>query len=174
MKRIGFLLATALVVLVSPFVSAAEPLDDTRIEIIRQNCSDAQVTLQRVLRSDTASRVNRGRAYEETIKLLAAFNSRAALNTYNIPDLIESTASFEAEFVAFKATYIKYDESLKNTLRIKCTEQPVTFYDSLTKTRELRAALAVHITSMNRLLDTYDTGLTRITGEIKTKTGSTN
>ncbi|MBC7746437.1 hypothetical protein H7Y40_00440 [Pedobacter sp.] len=174
MKRFGLLLSTALVVLVSPFVSAVEPLDDARIEIIRQNCTEAQVTIQQVLRSDTASRVNRGRAYEETIKLLAAFNSRAALNTYNVPDLIESTALFESEFSAFKTTYINYDIALKDTLKIKCTEQPVTFYDALTKTREKRAALALHITTMDRLLDTYETGLVEVSSQIKVKTASTN
>jgi hypothetical protein len=167
MKRFGLLVSVALVVLVSPFVSAAEPLDDARIEIIRQHCQEAQVTMQRVLRSDTAARVNRGRAYEETIKLLAAFNSRAAFNTYNVPGLIESTAAFEDEFNDFKSTYISYDTSVKNILRIKCTEQPVTFYDSLTRIREQRAALHGHILKMDEHLDTYNLGLTEIMVQVK-------
>lgn len=174
MKRFGLFLSTTLVVIVSPFVSAAEPLDDARIEIIRQSCRSAQTTMQQVLRSDTAARVNRGRAYEETIKLLAAFNSRAAFNTYNVPGLIESTAAYEAEFVAFKATYINYDTSLKNTLRINCIDQPVTFYDSLTRTKELRAGLTAHIVKMDQLLDTYNAGLLEINVQITDRNGDEN
>ncbi len=65
MKRLGLMLAFALVALASPFVFAAEPLDDARVETIKQNCSQAQATIQQVLRSDTATRINRGRSYEE-------------------------------------------------------------------------------------------------------------
>lgn len=167
-------MSIAFVVIGSHFVSALEPLTDARIEIIRQNCTEAQATMQRVLRSDTASRVNRGRAYEQTIKLLAAFNSRAALNTYNVPGLIDSTATFESEFSAFKDTYIAYDNALRDALNIKCSEQPVTFYDALHKARDQRALLVTHITAMNHLLDTYDAGLTDITNQINAKSAGTH
>lgn len=169
MKRFGLCLSVAMVVLVSPFVSAVEPLNEARVEVIRQNCSSAQVSMQRVLRSDTASRLNRGRAYEETIKLLAAFNSRAAINTFNVPVLIQTTADFESEFSAFKTSYIVYDTSMKETLRIKCSEQPVTFYDSLTKTREQRAKLHAHINKMNEYFDAYATGLVNVGEQIKVR-----
>ncbi|HXH04893.1 MAG TPA: hypothetical protein VNI82_00515 [Candidatus Nitrosotenuis sp.] len=173
MKRLGLILTFALVALASPFVFAAEPLDDARVEIIKQNCSQAQATMQRVLRSDTATRINRGRAYEEMIKLLAAFNSRAAINTLNVPDLIQTTAAFETEFIAFKSSYTSYDISAKDTLRIKCQEQPVTFYDSLTRVRENRAALAAHIVKMNEHLEAYTVGLDDVASQIELKNAGT-
>lgn len=160
MKRIrrGVLGATLLVLLVSPSVSAAESLDDTRLTLVRQHCVAAQATMQQVLRSDTAVRINRGRSYEELIKLLAAFNSRAALNTYDVSALVQTTSQIETEFDAFKSTWIGYETSLKEGLRIRCQEQPQQFYDSLAKTRGLRASLTGHIDNLGRQLDAYRQG----------------
>lgn len=172
MKRAGLLLSTALVVLVSPFVSAQAPFDDARVEVIRQNCTAAQVVMQRILRSDTASRLNRGRAYEETTKLFAAFNSRAAINRYNVPELVQASADFEKEFSAFRVTYIGYDTSMKEALRIRCQEQPVTFYDALTKVRENRAKLAAHVTKLSQTMTTYKTGLADVQTQITQRNGA--
>lgn len=171
MKRAGLLIATALVVLVSPFVSAAEPLDDARVEVIRQNCETAQVSMQRVLRSDAATRINRGRVYEETTKLMAAFNSRAAINRYNVPQLVQATADFDKNFLEFKLSYITYDIGMKEALRIKCRDQPVTFYDALTKVREERVRLSQHVNGLSAALAAYDEGLEVVRAEIAERNG---
>lgn len=162
MKKAGIIFAIILSVTVSPFVSAAEPLSDAHLAVIRQNCTEAQATMQRILRSDTASRVNRGRAYEEMIKLIAAFNSRAAYNTYNVPQLIASTANYENEFSAFKTGYISYEESMKSTIKMKCADQPQAFYEALVKTRDLRSALATKIKTMDQLMGDYEKGLIQL------------
>lgn len=172
MKKAVLFLAITLSTLVSPFVSAAEPLDETRLQLVRNHCVAAQATLQQVLRSDTVTRINRGRSYEETVKLLAAFNSRAALNTYDASRLVQTTALFEAEFTAFKSSWIAYETSLREALRIKCQEQPNEFYAALVKTRELRVRLTAHIAVLSQLLDTYKTGFDEIRTDIMSRSES--
>lgn len=166
MKRIGLIISTALVILVSPGVSAVEPLDVTRLELVRAGCVSAQTTMQHVLRSDTVARINRGRAYESTIKLLAAFNSRAALNTFDVSSMVQITAQFESELRAFKSGWIDYETSLKDTLRIRCQEEPQVFYDALVKTRTLRGDMTQRIVKLDTLLVNYDQGLTSIQAQV--------
>lgn len=166
MKRIVLLVAVMLNVLVSPFVSAVEPIDATRLQLVRDHCVSAQAALQRVLRGDTVVRINRGRSYEEMIKLLSALNSRAALNTYDASRLVQTAALFEAEFGAFKSTWISYETSLRETLRYKCQEQPEAFYASLARTREYRTQLTSHIGALGQLLDTYKSGFDELRAQI--------
>lgn len=169
MKKTVLWLALFANVIVSPFVSAVEPVDETRLELIRTHCIAAQATMQRVLRSDTVARINRGRSYEEMVKLLAAFNSRAALNTYDASTLVQATAQFESEFAAFKSTWLVYETTLRDGIRMNCRERPADYYDSLTQVRQRRAELTAHIDRMNQLLDTYDVGFDAIRLEIAAK-----
>ncbi len=172
--RLGSLLVTLSVVALAPFVSAAQPLDDAKIQVIRENCKQAQSTMQRIQRSGSAVRINRGQSYENTTKLLTALNSRAVLNSYSIPDLVESAAGFETEFTAFKSAYFTYEKALGRALEINCTGQPVTFYDALETTREKRALLAETIDKMNAQLDKYQGSLDSFEQEIKKRTEAGN
>lgn len=154
--RLAMLPALALVVLAAPFVSAeAQPLTDGQIEIIRQNCTQAQQILQRLQRNEAATRVNRGREYESTLRLMASFNGRVALNKLNVPTLTAATSEMEKNFADFRAHYISYDAKVKNILKLRCNEQPVTFYDQLTLVREARAEVAQDIKDIDASLDKY-------------------
>lgn len=160
-KRLISLFAVALVVFATPFVgAAAQPLTDRQIDIIRENCSEAQQILQRLQRSEAAARVNRGREYESTLRLLASFNGRVALNKQNVPELAAKTSEIEAKFASFRADYIAYDDQLKKVIGLKCKEQPVTFYDELTLAREARAKVKKDIKDIDALLDQYQKALT--------------
>lgn len=159
MKKLS-LFACLLAVLTSPMVSAeAEPLTDRQIDIIRANCLSAQSTMQQLQRSEAATRVNRGRGYESISKLMAALNSRVALKKLNAPGLNSSTAEMEKRFGSFKDDYSAYEDELNNLIKLPCNEQPVTFYDTLTNVRQLRAKVADDIDGINEMLDNYQAGV---------------
>ena len=159
-KRFISLFAVALAVFAAPFVSAeAQPLSDRQIGVIRQNCTQAQQILQQLQRNEAATRVNRGREYESTLRLLALFNSRVALNKLNVPVLAATTSEMEKKFDAFRADYLAYDDQLKTVLKLTCKEQPVTFYDQLTLVREARAKVAKDVKDIDGLLDQYQKAL---------------
>lgn len=154
-------MASLLVVLASPNVNAAaEPLNDTQIEMIRQNCLAAQGSMQRLEQSEAVSRRNRGVSYESALRLMAALNSRIAINKLNAPNLSSITSDVEKKRTEFTEKYLAYNNSFTVTMKLaNCREQPVTFYDYLTQTRELRTALSSTIDDIDRLLDQYQVEL---------------
>lgn len=141
-------------------------LSERQIEIIRANCPTAQTHLQQVQRSDVTTRISRGRDYEQLLRLMATFNSRVVLNKLDASTLSSATADFEKQFRAFQRDYIAYNEQLSTTVNMRCSDQPVTFYDALTLTRQYRARLATEIKTINELLDAYEKGLTELRKEV--------
>lgn len=172
-KLLSIMIASILVL--SPVVSAApQALTDAQIEQIRRNCQASQSYLQKIQRNDAAARINRGRAYESIGKLVASFNSRVALNKINGSTLLSVSSELSKRVAAFQTDYLEYEDALSSTLDIKCREQPVTFYDTLTRARDLRARLSKDIVDINALLDNYQTGLTDLRATLqKAKTEAT-
>ena len=140
MKRYILGLILFSVVAFSAPVQAVDPIEDSRIDLIRSVCISSQGAMQRVLVSDRVTRINRGRAYEDTVKLLAAFNSRAALNTYNVSDLVANTATLETQFGKFKNQYLDYEQKLKIVIDVDCKDRPAEFYNNLQRARASRRA----------------------------------
>lgn len=162
-KVLSLYFAIFLVVLAAPLVSAeAQPLTDRQVDVIRQNCGQAQQILLRLQRNEAAARVNRGRGYESTLRLMASLNSRVALNKINAPNLTATTSQVESKFEAFRADYIAYDDQLEIVLKLRCSEQPVTFYDELTLAREARAKVAKDVRDIDGLLDQYQLALNEL------------
>lgn len=164
MKKVTFRLAAVSLVFgvisLAPLASlqaAPVPLTDAKIETIRQNCLSAQVALQRIQRSDAATRVNRGQTYEVILtKLMSPFNGRLAFNRLDEASPFTAiTKKYERAVDTFKEDYAKYEDSLSKTLKIKCQDQPVTFYDTLTATREARAKVAKDIDAITKILQEY-------------------
>lgn len=164
-------IASLLVLLASPNVSAVgEPITDAQIEVIRQNCVAAQSSMQRLELNEAVTRRNRGVSYESTLKLMATLNSRIAFNKLNAPTLTSLTAEINKKRTEFAENYISYNNSFTITMKLpNCQEQPVTFYDYLTQTRQLRAKLSTGIDDIDRLLDSYQTAL----NELKQSTTTT-
>ena len=156
--------ASLLVLLASPNVSAeGETITDAQIEIIRQNCVTAQSSMQRLELSEAVTRRNRGVSYESTLKLMATLNSRIAFNKLNAPTLTSLTAEIDKKRSEFAENYISYNNSFTVTMKLpNCKEQPVTFYDYLTQTRQLRAKLSTGIDDIDRLFDSYQTALNEL------------
>jgi len=166
-SKVALYFAIFLAVVTAPLVSAeAQPLADTQIEIIRQNCAQAQQILQRLQPNEAATRVNRGHSYETTIRLMASLNSRVALNKFNAPKLSAVTSQVGDKFDAFRTDYIAYDDQLEVVLKLRCGEQPVTFYDELTLAREARAKVAKDIQDIDSLLDQYQDALHELKANI--------
>lgn len=153
--------ASLLALLCAPNVSAeAEALTDTQIEIIRQNCTSAQSSMQRLELNEAVTRRNRGVSYESTLKLMAALNGRIAYNKLTDPTLASLTAEVEKKRSQFVGDYKNYNNSYNVAMRLpNCREQPVTFYGYLTQTRELRTKLVTNIDDIDRLLDAYQQAL---------------
>ena len=155
------------VALVAPSVHAApQPLTDAQIEQIRRNCQGSQSFLQQIQRNDAAARINRGRIYESLGKLLTNFNSRVVLNKLDAPSLVTASSAFTTKVSAFQSDYLSYEDTLSRVLKVKCEEQPVTFYDTLTQAREQRAKLSKDIQDINAILDTYQQGVTALRGNL--------
>ncbi len=153
--------ASLLALLCAPNVSAeTETLTDSQIEVIRQNCVSAQSSMQRIELTEAVTRRNRGVSYEATLKLMAALNSRIAYNKLTAPNLASLTAEVEKKRAQFVQDYKNYNNSYNIAMKLpNCREQPVTFYDYLTQTRELRTKLATTIDDIDRLLDSYQQSL---------------
>lgn len=164
MYRTVLLLAIMLTVTVSPFVRAQEQGQPStaQLNVIRANCVDAQPTFSRVQQSDKTSRINRGYEYEMLSRLMAAFNSRAALNRIDSPELLSITSDFEKAFKSFSEAYTKYDDNLSELIRIKCREMPEEFYATLREARQHREELSRRVGEMDELLTQYQANLDTI------------
>ncbi|GEM_PF-869624 len=141
--------------------AAQVPLTDEKIETIRQNCLSAQVALQRIQRTDAAARVNRGQTYEVILsRLMSPFNGRLAFNRLDEASTFTATTKkFEQSLNKFKSDYTDYEDIVAKVLKIKCKDQPVTFYDTLTAAREARAVVASDILEMASILQEYRVSL---------------
>jgi hypothetical protein len=158
--RCASLFATLLVFLMTPMVNAeGVTLTDRQIQVIKTNCVNAQSSIRQLQLAESATRINRGHSYESVSKLMAALNGRLALNKLSIPTLTSGAGEMDKRFTVFKEDYSNYYDSLEATIRLSCAEQPVTFYDSLTNTRNLRAKVAQDIKSINDILDAYQASI---------------
>ena len=172
MKRTVFLFAAMLATVLSPLVRAeSAPLTDEYIASIRSGCADALQGILRVQRAEAVTRVNRGREYEEMLRLLAAFNSRIVLNKLDAPVLTRTTSQLQAKFSMFQKDYLDYADKMDGTLKINCKEAPVTFYDNLTAAREARARVAGDVRDMDTLLNEYQKGFDSLKAQLQTNEG---
>jgi len=168
------LLACLFVVLATPTVHAeAVPLNDQQIELVRRNCIQIQSSMQRLERIETVARRNRGVGYESTLKLMAALNSRVAANKLNVPEFIVTAAEMEKRVNDFDRNYITYNNSFHTTMKFaNCQQQPVTFYDYLNQTRELRARVGTDVEAISKLLDDYQKSLDKLKQTVGVNTES--
>lgn len=180
MKRRILSLACVAIILLATATSSithADPADmvlsQEQLNAIRANCIDAEGQLQRVQHSDAVVRTNRGRAYDATLQLMAAFNSRVAINKANAPKLAEDTAALQAKFQQFYNDFTRYDTSMTNTIHVKCQDQPAVFYATLTQTRGLRLQLANDVHDMDKLVDDYTLAITDLKAAITKDATST-
>ena len=132
------------------------PMTEAHIARIKNNCSEAQTSLNQLHASDALLRVNRGQLYESiSVKLMAPFNSRIALNRLDGADLVSTATDYERELADFRIKYQQYEEAMSQTLRINCTNEPVAFYDSVSDTREKRQKVHDATMTLHRTIADY-------------------
>jgi hypothetical protein len=154
-KVMAVMLGLLTISLVSTQVVAAADLTDKHKTKIVENCPVAQSTLQRISSSDTTTRINRGRDYDQVLKLFYTMNTRAASNNIAEPRLAELTKSFEDALNSFRADYNRYNDQLKGAYEIDCKNQAANFYDNLTKTRDGRSGVNADITKLDNIINDY-------------------
>lgn len=131
-------------------------LTDNDLSTIRHNCLTVQATLSRIHESDALARVNLGQQYETiATKLMAPLNSRVALNRLDGVALTQTTVAFNNTLNQFRTQYQQYEQTLLKAIQLKCTDQPVTFYDTLNLARSQRTTVRDAITELTKLINQY-------------------
>lgn len=162
---IGVLITTACA---AQSVQAQTTLSEAHKERIRQNCVTAQTALTQLHASDGLLRYNRGRLYELiSTKLMAPLNSRIALGRFGGLKLAAITIEYDRQRNVFAASYKDYEESMSRILRIKCTENPVEFYEGVRSTREKRQRLHGDTETLTTLLKEYKTEFEKFAEEFE-------
>lgn len=165
MNRFSIIISAALVLLVSPLVSAQSvPLSDAQLNAVLANCAVAQVSLGRIQQSDKPVRINRGFRYDSLLKLMVKFNTRAVQNRIDAPELVSITSSYEKEIKSFTQTYTDYDDMLTTIQKMACREIPTDFYDLLVKVREKRFQLENNVVQIDQYLDEYQSAVDKVRG----------
>jgi len=165
MKRMAILAATLSIIIGASFaVSAAvqaddaAPMTEAHIARIRASCVSAQATLMQLHASDALMRVNRGQLFESlSTRLMVPFNSRIAKYTQQNVSLVELASSYDGQLTAFRSNYQQYEEAMSRTLKIDCQNQPVSFYDGVTETRDKRAATHDSVIALQKTIQDYGT-----------------
>lgn len=131
-------------------------MTEAHIERIRANCVDAQTTLNRLHTSDALLRVNRGRIYESiATKLMVPLNSRIASNQLDGKSLVDIYTTYEKRLAEFRSNYQTYEQSMSETLRINCENQPVSFYDKVNATSALRKKVHTSVIALHQAINEY-------------------
>lgn len=160
MKRIIILAAIFSVVLSAAslwqVMAQTTTMTEAHIERIKANCIDAQASLTQLHTSDALLRVNRGRMYETiATKLMVPFNSRVTSNQLDGKSLIEIYTTYEKHLAEFRSNYQSYEQSMSETLRINCQNQPVSFYDKVNATSELRKRVHTSVVALHKAINDY-------------------
>lgn len=135
-------------------VSAVELSEEQKVTF-SQTCVNVQSNLQRISSGDTTTRINRGRNYDQTLKLFYAMNTRVASNNITEPRLSEITKKFENELASFRENYNLYNNQLKSTVDLNCSSNTQEFYNNLDKTRDKRFRLNENVIELNGLIEDY-------------------
>jgi hypothetical protein len=165
MKKVIAIVLASLVAGSATQLVAAADLTSQQQTKIAERCSDAQLTLQRISSSDTTTRINRGRDYDQILKLFYAMNTRVASNNITEPRLTELTKALEDTLNGFRSNYNRYNDILKSTYEVDCKNQVGVFYDNLVKTRENRALINADVAKLDNLINEYQLVAGGLTGE---------
>lgn len=137
------------------YAQASQLSEEHQAKIVA-NCTYAQASLEQLRRSDASTRVHRGQLYESVgIGLMAAFNSRVALNRMDGSALVSAASQYEDALHAFRDDYRTYEVGLSRLLRISCNTNPSGFYTSLLEVRELREEVHARIGELHEAMDDY-------------------
>ena len=159
-KRASLVFASLLALVSGPFAYAEGQgdymLSEPQIAAIRANCHSIQSALTRIHTNDALSRVHLGQEYETiSTKFMAPMNSRVALSKLDGVALTKTTVEFNDNLTTFRSRYQQYEQSLLHTIQMKCTDQPVAFYDAIVTARDNRALVKETVDLLGGLVTQY-------------------
>lgn len=126
-----------------------------KLELIKSRCSSSQFALQQIEKRDAVSRINRGRAYDQVLRQVSAFNSRFAYNKISSPDLIQITSDLQSAVDTFRADFDKYDTDLSDAMKVDCKQKPADYYAMILKARDDRSAVGDQVATVTTLIAQY-------------------
>lgn len=141
-------------------------ITEEKIELVRANCVAAQVSIQRLQNNDVVIRTNRGRSYENVLKLMASFNARVAANKLTEPRLIETTGIMQRNVTAFYRHYDSYKDTIEKLMRVNCRDQPVSFYRDLQTLRSQRDVLQNDVVILDKHVADYQALVADLKGRL--------
>ncbi|SRR6266550_1178985 len=141
------------------FAQSADDLTPEKLDVIRMRCSSSQFALRQIEKRDAVSRINRGRAYDQTLRQLSAFNSRFVYNKISAPDLAQITSDIQTNVDKFRSSYDHYDSDITEALKTNCKDKPSDYYQLVVKARADRAIVGQQVTAINDLLGQYRAAL---------------
>lgn len=159
-KRVSLVFAAALTLISGSFVYAEGQgdymLTEPQITAIKTNCHSIQSTLTRIHTNDALSRVHLGQEYETiSTKFMAPMNSRVALMKLNGVELAKTTVEFNDKLNTFRSRYQQYEQLLLRPIQMKCSDQPVAFYDAIVEARDARGLVKEMVGELGNLVTQY-------------------
>jgi hypothetical protein len=134
-----------------------DTMTDQQIQLIRENCTSAENTLNQLHSSDALLRVNMGEMYEAmSAKLMDGFNGRVSNNHFNNSSLVGVMNTYNSTLDTFRSDYMTYEQQLSAALGIDCIKEPVSFYDAVSSARTDRDTVHADIIKLNQNIDSYD------------------
>lgn len=130
-------------------------ITEDKVQMVRTNCVAAQVSIQQLQNSDVVARTNRGRSYENILRLMAAFNARVAANKLTEPKLIEATGVMQRDATAFYKHYDSYKDTIEQLIELDCRAQPVSFYRKVQTLRQQRDSLKTDVAALDKQVADY-------------------
>lgn len=130
-------------------------LSDAEKQMIARSCRDAQRAMQRLETIDPISRVNRGNGYSNVAKLMTAMSSRAAYNSYSIPQFAAATNAVQSLRQQFSDHYTDYEIALQDVVEMDCSTKPQSFYRALVDVRAKRAVVNDDVSKLDAQLDIF-------------------
>ena len=146
---------------------ASLSLSDDKLEAIRTRCSNSQFALQQIEKRDAVSRINRGRAYDQMLRQISAFNSRFAYNKINMPDLVQITSDLQNAVNDFRSSYDTYDNDITSALKIDCKQEPSQYYGYIVQARNDRAAIGEKVKAITEFTAKYRNAISSYRETIK-------
>lgn len=160
MNRFIFVLAICggllLTAVVSQSVTAQSAVSERKADLIRQNCTTIQTTLQQLRVSDAGLRTDRGQLYENiSTRLMTPLNVRIASDRLDGLGLGSIALKYNNQLEIYRVKYRDYERSLSRTIQASCSSEVEVFYERLGATRDLRRDLHKETNKLVELLEQY-------------------
>jgi hypothetical protein len=164
----GFAIAAvAALGMVRVVTAQSSDITQEKLDTIQQRCSSSQLAVQQIEKLGAVSRINRGRAYDQMLRQVSAFNSRLAYNNVSSPELIDLTGQLQTAVNKFRDAFNQYDTDLSDSLKVNCKDKPADYYNMIVRAREDRSVVGEQVKAIVGLTSQYREALVKYGDTIK-------